>query len=242
MTAHLRVGSGSRAARDRSPARCGCPYPKRRSRHACGRELAPSRAGGRRFKLVDMNATKAQPGGAPATVVAIKARWSRWRRWLALVPVALGVAGSAAAAPAGAATIVGPRDSIQAAVDAAAPGGTILVFGRHRENVVVSTDPLSIRGMGAVVEPAVTPVANACFDPADPGESVKGICVSGDVDFETGEVSRYVKGVTVSGLTVRGFSGFGISAVAAQSATIKANTVQHNGDAGIAVIASTGTR
>src|SRR3954451_4240519 len=167
--------------------------------------------------------------------------WSTRHLAVALAALALAATAGPAFAHDGNA-IVGPRDSIQSAVDAAAPGDTIVVFGRHRENVVVTTDGLTIRGMGAVVEPAVTPAANACFDPAVPGESVKGICVSGDVDFETGEVSLYVKGVTVSGLTVRGFSGFGISAVAAQSATIKANTVQHNGDAGIAVIASTGTR
>src|SRR4051812_4384473 len=78
-----------------------------------GRELTPSRRSRRRSKVDDMNATKAQPGGAPLTVVGMKARRSRRLRWLALVPVALAVAGSAAAAPAGAAMIVGPRDSIQ---------------------------------------------------------------------------------------------------------------------------------
>src|SRR6476469_2685943 len=131
----------------RPAAWCGCPYLHLRLRHACRRELTPSRRSGRRFKLDGMHATTAQQGGAPPTMVGIKARRSRRLRWLALVPVALGVAGSAAAAPAGAATIVGPRDSMQAAVDVAAPGETILVFGRHRENVVVSTDALTIRGM-----------------------------------------------------------------------------------------------
>jgi nitrous oxidase accessory protein NosD len=148
----------------------------------------------------------------------------------------------AAAAPARAGTVVRPAGSIQAAVDAAAPGDTIVVRGTHRENVAVGTDGITLRGIGAVLEPPAVPAANACFDPGVEGESVHGICVSGDIDFETGGVARYVKGVSVTGFTVRGFTGNGITAAAAHDVTIAGNLVQGNGDGGLAAIGSTGVR
>jgi nitrous oxidase accessory protein NosD len=106
--------------------------------------------------------------------------------------------GSANAAP----TVVGPGQSIQSAADAAKPGDTILVTGVHHENVAVTTDRLTLRGLGAVLEPAATPTPNACLDPTSPAD-VNGICVLGDVNFDTGEVNRPVNEVTVTGLTIR---------------------------------------
>jgi nitrous oxidase accessory protein NosD len=139
-------------------------------------------------------------------------------------------------------TTVGAGGSIQAAVDAAAPGDAIVVRGTHRENVAVGTDALTLTGAGAVLEPPVAPAANACFDPSVAGEAVHGICVSGDIDFDTGEIARRVQRVSVSGFAVRGFSGDGIVAGAAQDATIAGNVTEGNGDAGVATIASHGVR
>jgi nitrous oxidase accessory protein NosD len=139
-------------------------------------------------------------------------------------------------------TTVAAGGSIQAAVDAAAPGDTIVVRGTHRENVAVGTDALTLRGAGAVLEPPRAPAASACFDPSVEGEAVHGICVSGDVDFDTGEIARRVSRVSISGFTVRGFSGDGVVAAAAQDATIAGNVTEGNGDAGVAAIASTGVR
>src|SRR3954452_5655183 len=130
-------------------------------------------------------------------------------------------------------TTVGPRDSIQAAVNAADPGDTILVYGTHRENVAVQTDGLTLRGVGATVLPPTVPTVHACFDPNDVDEAVHGICVVGDVDFHSGEVSRYVKDVSVTGFTVRGFTGSGLITSGASDATFKGNVVENNGDAGI---------
>jgi nitrous oxidase accessory protein NosD len=139
-------------------------------------------------------------------------------------------------------TVVGPGDSIQAAVDAAHRGDIIRVFGEHRENVVIQKDGLTLRGAGAIIRPPATPAANACFDPTVAEETVKGICVSGDVDFDTGAVSRVVSNVTISGFTVRDFTGAGIAAVAARDTTLKGNIATDNGEGGIAAIVSTGTR
>jgi parallel beta-helix repeat protein len=150
---------------------------------------------------------------------------------LALVP----------AAGAHSATVVGPGRSIQSAVDAAARGDTIVVFGTHRENVAVQTDGLTLRGVGAVLLPPATPAAHACFDPTEPDEAVHGICVIGDFDFDTGTVLRRVEDVSVSGFTVRGFTGSGLIAVAAHGTTFSANVVTGNGDAGITAGESTDT-
>jgi parallel beta-helix repeat protein len=140
----------------------------------------------------------------------------------------------AAAAPAHA--------SIQSAIDAAAPGDTIVVRGTHRENLAIGKDGITLRGVGAVLLPPAVPAANACFDPSVEGESVHGICVSGDIDFETGEIARYVRRVTVTGFTVRGFTGNGITAAAARDVTLSGNVAEGNGDGGLAAIGSTGVR
>src|SRR3954453_752848 len=139
-------------------------------------------------------------------------------------------------------TVVGPGDSIQAAVDAAHTGDVIRVVGEHRENVVIQKDGLTLRGAGATILPPATPAAHACFDATVPGETVKGICVSGDIDFDTGAVSRVVSNVTVSGFTVRDFTGAGIAAIAARDTILKGNIATDNGEGGIAAIVSTGTR
>jgi len=135
---------------------------------------------------------------------------------------------------------VGPGDSIQAAVDAARPGDTIVVTGRHQENVAVTTDGITLRGLGAVLEPAATPVQNACLDPSAP-EDVSGICILGDVNFDTGQVIREVRDVTVSGFTIRGFSD-GIVALGAHDATFEHNDAAGNAGYGITAFSSTGTR
>jgi parallel beta-helix repeat protein len=145
-------------------------------------------------------------------------------------------AGSAQAAT----TVVGPGDSIQAAIDAAQPGDTIVVEGVHRENVAITTDGITLRGIGAILEPAATPLVNACTDPTAP-EEVNGICILGDVDFDTGEVNREIQNVTVKGFTVRGFSE-GIVVVGGHNTTFQGNVAEDNEEYGITAFVSTGTK
>jgi nitrous oxidase accessory protein NosD len=66
--------------------------------------------------------------------------------------------------------------------------------------------------------------------------------VWGDVDVETGEITRYVKDVTVRGFTIRGFAGSGLVALAARDAAFGGNTLRDNVDAGINTSNSVGTR
>ena len=108
---------------------------------------------------------------------------------------------------------VRPGESIQEAVDAASAGDRIVVLGGvYRESVVIRKSGISLQGIKVVIKPPAEPSGEPpCFAPS-------GICVLGRVDFETGEVSRYVKNVSVSGFTVRNFEGFGIIALGAQKA------------------------
>jgi parallel beta-helix repeat protein len=116
------------------------------------------------------------------------------------------------------------------------------VFGTHRENVAIQTDGLTARGVGAVILPLATPAVHACFDPTAVAEAVHGICVIGDVDFVTGEVSRHVEDVTVQGFTIRDFVGSGIAAVAARDTSVEGNVLRDNTDAGINVSTSRDTQ
>jgi parallel beta-helix repeat protein len=137
--------------------------------------------------------------------------------------------------------VVGPGDSIQAAIDAAKPGDRILVSGLHRENVAITKDGIELRGLDAVLEPPATPAQNACFDPSAP-QGLNGICVLGDGNFDTGEVITPVKDVTVRGFTIRGFDASGIFAFGAADATFRNNVAENDGEYGIVAFASTGTR
>ena len=137
--------------------------------------------------------------------------------------------------------IVGPGQSIQAAVDAAKPGTTIYVVGKHQENVAITTDGISLIGVHALLEPGATPTQNACFDPSTPGD-INGFCVLGDVDFDTGVVNREVKNVTIKGFEIRGFSDSGIIAFGAHRATFAWNVADDNDEYGITAFASTGTQ
>ncbi|GLF97875.1 right-handed parallel beta-helix repeat-containing protein [Streptomyces yaizuensis] len=163
------------------------------------------------------------------------------------------IAGLAAApAPAFAAPrshTVRPGASIQAAVDAASPGDTVvLTRGTYRESVLI-TKALTLRGAGpqTVLAPAQTR-SRAVHSCAKAGN---GICV-------TGTEGAALTGVSVRSLTLRGFRVNGLWAsrtdrlsvrgvraeengvwgIAQQRSTrssLRGNTVRENGDAGIFV-------
>ena len=162
------------------------------------------------------------------------------RMLVVLAAMTLLAAGVAAGSAKAASRVVGPGDSIQAAIDAAKPGDTIVVVGVHHENLAIMTDGISLRGVGAVLEPATTPLINVCSDPSAPDE-VNGICIVGDVNFDTGEVNREIQDVTVSGFTVHGFNE-GIVAFASHNATFQGNVAEDNKEYGITAFVSTGTR
>jgi nitrous oxidase accessory protein NosD len=151
---------------------------------------------------------------------------------LVLLLVILG-GGFASAKPNG--NVVRPGESIQAAVDAAEAGDTIVVQkGVYNETVVIEKDGISLRGVKAVLEPPTEPTEGPCEG--------AGFCVLGDVDFQTGVVSEYANNVSISGFTVRNFSEYGIVAIGARDARFLRDRTFNNEEYGITSFFSTGTK
>src|SRR5829696_6018961 len=138
--------------------------------------------------------------------------------------VASGVALAVVIGSAGAqSSVVGPGESIQKAVNAADPGDTIVVRGVHREDVIITKNGIKLRGDDAVIEAPTTAKADSpCL----------AICVVGNVNFETGELTGpRVRDVSVSGFTFRGFKdkeAFMIDVYAARNTTVVGNRITGN--------------
>ncbi|WP_326668045.1 right-handed parallel beta-helix repeat-containing protein [Streptomyces sp. NBC_01257] len=163
---------------------------------------------------------------------------------------AAGLGALAPVVPAAAASghVVRPGQSIQAAVDAARPGDTIVVRpGTYRESVLITTPGLTLRGSGSrtVIEPGASGSQpyNAC------AKAGNGICVLGTARNTVDDVS--LRSLTVSGFTRSGVwaswtdrlevrsvtsRSNGIWGIAQQRSTrsdIRDSTVRANGDAGV---------
>lgn len=97
--------------------------------------------------------------------------------------------------------VVRPGQSIQAAVDAARTGDTVLITkGTYRENVRIRTDGLTIRGQGTdtvLLQPEQEDMSAECH-------FGNGVCVDG-------EESNRVSGVRITSLQIRGFTANGIA-------------------------------
>lgn len=138
------------------------------------------------------------------------------------------------AAPAAAKTWhVHAGQSIQAAIDAAHPGDTIVVHhGVYHENLIITKNHLSIRGEGKqrpVLRPGTTPVESICSEDG----FVNGICVAGSFDPVSGEPGAPTRGTTIARLRVRGFTGFGIVMFLANDTTVRKVIAADNGGYGI---------
>jgi parallel beta-helix repeat protein len=130
--------------------------------------------------------------------------------------------------------VVHPGQSIQAAVDRAEPGTTIVVKpGVYRERVVIHKNGTSLVGEDAVMKPPAG---------GKPTCAQAGFCVVGDVNFQTGKVSGYVHNVSVTGFTIKNFKDFGIVALAAHNSRFVKNRAFGNGEYGITAFASRGTQ
>lgn len=104
--------------------------------------------------------------------------------------------------------VVHPGESIQAAVDAASTGDTVVVrAGSYRESVRIGTDGLTLRAKGLVTLEPPTYGSGECYLP---GHAV-GICVvPPDFDPISGSYANRVRDVTITGFRVVGFEGDGV--------------------------------
>jgi nitrous oxidase accessory protein NosD len=175
----------------------------------------------------------------PISLVAAMARLTR-----PFVGSLAGLALVATASPASAhdsELVVGPGESIQAAVDRAHSGDTIVVRpGTYRQNVVVAKDGIKLVGFGAQLVSPAAPESNFCSEPGQP--AAIGICVAGEFDMNTGEVIRPVEDVIVEGFTLRDYPDAGVLAFGAKDATFRHNTALNDDEYGITAFVSSGTR
>lgn len=135
---------------------------------------------------------------------------------------AVGLGGLLGAHPAGAADaarvrVVGPGQSVQAAVDAARAGDTVeLRAGTYRESVRITTPGVTLRGATADTVTIAAPTADAAI----------GISVAGTAGHR-------LTGVRIASLTVSGFARYGIAASETDGMSVRGVRAEDNGLYGI---------
>ena len=159
--------------------------------------------------------------------------------------VALSVPAAAAAAG-GSTIVVNPGQSIQAAVNQAQPGDTVLVKpGVYHQAVLITTDGITLRGSGdflggTVIEPPASPPHNLCNNPHIFGAT--GVCIfAKQVNPKNGKVITPVYDDTVTGLYVKGFASNGVFGYGTYGLTVQRVKAVNNGEYGISRFESTKT-
>jgi hypothetical protein len=151
---------------------------------------------------------------------------------------------TAASAWASRTIVVHPGQSIQAAVDRARPGDTVLLKpGVYHQSVQIRTDGITLRGSGAfaggtlLLPPKSFPktLCNQGFGPT-------GVCVlAKSLNPKTGVVFTPVRNDTVTGLRVRGFPGNGVFGYGTDGLAVTRVIAVDNGGYGISRFVSTRT-
>jgi nitrous oxidase accessory protein NosD len=154
---------------------------------------------------------------------------------------------------------ISPGQSIQAALNTACTGDTIVVeAGTYAEQLSITKNGITLIGKDAIIVPPEIPVTNPCSGLAgtatNPDTGVTtvrqaGICIAGssivyvDQPFDgqhkrVSTVGTRVKDVKVSGFTVVGFNGLNIAILGAVDASIKDNIVSQGETYGMLTVAS----
>src|SRR5947209_6871370 len=138
--------------------------------------------------------------------------------------------------------VVRHGQSIQAAINAAHPGDTILVRpGTYRESLQISKDRITLRANGVTLRPPST--GNSLCDQMN-GGTLTGICIVGTLSITSPTapptVTRQVRNVHVTGITVRGFSSDGVFIFGSNGAQLVGVKLLGNG--GYGAFSNTSTR
>jgi hypothetical protein len=166
---------------------------------------------------------------------------------IAACAAGLGIAlcsGTAASARTSGTIVVGPGQSIQAAVNRADPGDTVLIKpGVYHQSVQIRKDGITLRGSGGhhggtvLVPPKVFPrtVCNRFAGPT-------GICIlAKKLDAKTGVVVTPVRDDTVTNLVVKGFPGNGVFGFGTVGMRVTRVAAINNAEYGISRFESSGT-
>ena len=155
---------------------------------------------------------------------------------IALAAAGAVIAASALVSPASARAathVVNPGQSIQAAVDAASPGDTVLVkAGTYRESVTIHTNGLTLKARGSVTLQPPQSGAGECYGA---GPHV-GICVIP----ASGSYYR-VRDVTITGFRIVGFGGSGIFGYRTRNLKVSDVVAINNAGYGVASFDGIGT-
>lgn len=135
--------------------------------------------------------------------------------------------------------LVNPGDSIQATVDAASPGDTIMVgAGTYRESVRIQTDGLTLRAKGSVTLNPLKYGDGECYLPGH----VAGFCVvPADFDPSVGSYTRRIRDVTITGFRSVGFDD-GVFGFGTENFKVSHVVAINNSDYGVASFEGIGTR
>jgi parallel beta-helix repeat protein len=134
--------------------------------------------------------------------------------------------------------VVRAGQSIQAAIDAARPGDTIYVKrGVYAEALVITKDDLTLKGSRGTVLVMPESADNVCTEVT--GGLVVGICVLGEINFETFEVIEPLEDPRISGFTIKGFTDSGIVAIGTDDLRVTHTTAKNNAGYGIFALLST---
>ena len=129
--------------------------------------------------------------------------------------------------------VVHPGGSIQAAVDAASPGDTVVVkAGTYHESVTIHTNGLTLKAHGSVTLEPPQSGSNECYGA---GPHV-GICVTPS----SGSYYR-VRDVTITGFRIVGFGGSGIFGYRTRNLKVSDVVAINNAAYGVASFEGIGT-
>jgi nitrous oxidase accessory protein NosD len=157
---------------------------------------------------------------------------------VALAAIGIGVLAAGASANT---LVVLPGHSIQAKINRAHPGDTVIVSaGTYRESLALSKG-IRLEGQGSFLKQPAHPAKSLC----NQGGDVVGICVTGRIKVgQNGQpkIVHRVGNVRISGFRIRGFKGEGIFAYGTRGMRVKNNRLIKNGDYGVFSLSGVGTR